>query len=85
MPTPPELTERERAILDLELEWFRFQGSKHQVIRDRFGISVTRYYQLLNALIDTTAAAVAEPVLVHRLQDRRDQQQRIRTLRRLAA
>src|SRR5690349_17681708 len=49
-PEPPAdvLTDRERDILDFEQQWWRHPGSKEQAIRDRFQLSSTRYYQLLN-------------------------------------
>jgi hypothetical protein len=36
-------------------------GSKEQAIRDSFGLSATRYYQLLNALLDNPAALERDP------------------------
>ncbi|GIJ28125.1 hypothetical protein Vqi01_32870 [Micromonospora qiuiae] len=61
------LGEREREILAFERQWWRHAGAKEQAIRDRFGFSATRYYQLLNALLDNPAALAADPVLVGRL------------------
>ena len=61
------LTEREQQILAFEQRWWRYAGAKEQAIRDTFGISATRYYQLLNALLDNPAALAAEPLLVGRL------------------
>ncbi len=61
------LGEREREILAFERQWWRHAGAKEQAIRDRFGLSATRYYQLLNALLDNPAALAADPVLVGRL------------------
>ncbi|MFI7021295.1 DUF3263 domain-containing protein [Micromonospora sp. NPDC049900] len=61
------LGERDREILAFERQWWRHAGAKEQAIRDRFGLSATRYYQLLNALLDNPAALAADPVLVGRL------------------
>ena len=61
------LTEREARILAFELKWWRHAGAKEQAIRDAFDLSSTRYYQLLNGLLDKPAALAAEPVLVARL------------------
>ncbi|MFD2767603.1 DUF3263 domain-containing protein [Micromonospora eburnea] len=61
------LAERDRQILAFEQRWWRHAGAKEQAIRDTFGLSATRYYQLLNALLDHPAALAAEPVLVGRL------------------
>ena len=62
-----DLAEREQAILAFEQRWWRYAGAKEQAIRDTFGISATRYYQLLNALLDNPAALAAEPMLIGRL------------------
>ncbi|MBX7264973.1 DUF3263 domain-containing protein [Micromonospora sp. Llam7] len=61
------LGEREREVLAFERQWWRHAGAKEQAIRDRFGLSATRYYQLLNTLLDNPAALAADPVLVGRL------------------
>lgn len=74
MPPPDQLpdrasglTERDRQILAFERRWWRHAGAKEQAIRDTFGLSATRYYQLLNRLLDEPAAERDDPVLVHRL------------------
>ena len=46
-------------------------------------MSATRYYQVLNALIDTQAALEHDPMLVKRLRRMRAQRQRARSARRL--
>jgi hypothetical protein len=68
-PAGPEaqLTEREREILAFEGKWWKHAGSKEQAIRDSFGVSSTRYYQLLNGLLDNPAALAHDPVLIGRL------------------
>ena len=63
----PELTERGQAILEFERQWWKHAGAKEQAIRDTFGLSATRYYQLLNALLDDPAALAFDPMLVGRL------------------
>ncbi len=62
-----ELDERARRILDFERQWWRQPGAKEQAIRDTFGVSTTRYYQLLNALLDDPLALEHDPVVVQRL------------------
>jgi hypothetical protein len=74
------LSEREGEILAFEKLWWKHAGAKEQAIRDTFGLSATRYYQLLNALLDNPAAMEQEPVLVARL--RRLRSARARTRRR---
>lgn len=61
------LDERSREILAFERRWWRHAGAKEQAIRDTFGLSSTRYYQLLNALLDNPTALAHDPVLVGRL------------------
>jgi hypothetical protein len=63
----PELTEQERAMLDFEKHWWRRPGAKEQAIRETFDLSPTRYYQLLNALLDRPAAVAYDPALINRL------------------
>lgn len=67
-----ELTERDRAILTLEIAWPRQSGAKEEVIRAQLGMSAVRYYQLLNRLIDSEAALEYDPMLVGRLRRIRD-------------
>ncbi|GAB3951724.1 DUF3263 domain-containing protein [Micromonospora vulcania] len=76
--TAPGLTERERAVLAFEQQWWRHAGAKEQAVRDTFGISSTRYYQLLNGLLDNPAALVADPVLIGRLRRLRSSRARNR-------
>lgn len=65
------LSDRDRAILQFEKDWWHFEGAKRAAIREQFHVSPTRYYQLLNALLDDPAALTAEPVVVRRLQRQR--------------
>lgn len=62
-----ELTDTERAMLDLERHWWKFAGAKDRRIRDLFDLNSTSYYRILNALIDRPEALAHDPVLVHRL------------------
>jgi hypothetical protein len=66
-PTIGELTDRDREILAFERQWWKYPGSKETAVRELFGLSPTRYYQVLNALIDHPAALAADPMLVKRL------------------
>ena len=75
---PTALTEREQEILAFEGRWWKHAGAKEQAIRDTFGLSSTRYYQLLNALLDNPAAMEHEPVLVGRLRRLRSTRARSR-------
>ena len=77
------LSRREREILAFERQWWKYAGAKEQAIRELFDMSTTRYYQVLNALIDTPAALAADPMLVKRLRRLRATRQRQRSARRL--
>ena len=81
--TVGELSERDRDILAFERQWWAHAGAKDQAIRDTFRISSTRYYQLLNALIERREALEAEPMLVKRLRRLRAGRQRVRRARQL--
>jgi hypothetical protein len=72
------LAEREQQILAFEARWWKHAGAKEQAIRDTFGLSSTRYYQLLNALLDNPAAMEHDPVLVGRLRRLRSTRARSR-------
>ena len=76
-----ELSQRSRDIIDFERTWRALPGTKAQAIRERFGLSDSRYYQLLNELIDRPEALEADPVLVKRLQAQRARRQRMRSPR----
>jgi hypothetical protein len=61
------LTRQERDILAFERQWWRYAGAKEQAIRDLFDLSATRYYQVLNGLLDRPEALAFDPVTVQRL------------------
>jgi hypothetical protein len=77
------LDRRDREILAFERQWWKYAGAKEQAIRDLFDMSATRYYQVLNALIDRPDALAADPMLVKRLRRLRASRQRARSARRL--
>jgi hypothetical protein len=77
------LTEPERGILAFERQRWLRQGAKERAIRDLLNLSVARYYQVLNALLDKPEALRADPMLIKRLRTLRTGRQRARTARRL--
>lgn len=79
------LDERDRDMLDFEREWWRYAGAKEQAIKARFDLSTTRYYELLNRLIDRDEAVEHDPMLVKRLRRLRAQRQRQRAARRASS
>jgi hypothetical protein len=77
------LAEREQRILAFERQWWKFEGSKEQAIRDEFGFSATRYYQLLNGLVERPEALAFDPLTVKRLRRLRADRRRQRNARQL--
>lgn len=77
------LTDVELEMLAMERLWWQFAGAKEQRIRQRFGMSATRYYQRLNELIDRDDALAYDPLLVKRLRRLRAERSRSRSVRRL--
>ncbi|CUR55577.1 conserved hypothetical protein [metagenome] len=79
----PLLSDRDREILEFERQWWKYAGAKEQAVREKFDMSSTRYYQVLNSLIDKPEALEADPLLVRRLRRLRAARQRQRSARRL--
>jgi len=77
----PGLTERDMRILAFERGGSRSPGVKEQAIAELLDLSATRYYQLLNELIDRPEALAFDPVLVKRLRAQRARRQRMRSPR----
>jgi len=77
------LSQRDRQILEFERQWWKYAGAKEQAIRELFDMSATRYYQIINALIDNPDALAFDPMLVKRLRRMRAARQRARSARRL--
>jgi hypothetical protein len=75
------LSERDMRILAFESRGWRSPGAKEQAISDVLDLPATRYYQLLNELIDKPEALAADPALVKRLRAQRARRQRIRSPR----
>ena len=80
-PAASALSERDAAILDFERQWWRHAGAKEEAIREAFGLSAARYYQVLNAVIDSPAAVRHDPMLVKRLHRARDARTQARASR----
>jgi hypothetical protein len=87
-PLPPdtlssvsELSERDMRILAFERRGWRSPGAKEQAITEVLDLPPTRYYQLLNELIDRPEALAFDPVLIKRLRAQRARRQRMRSPR----
>ena len=75
------LTERDMRILAFERRGWRSPGVKEQAIAEVLDMPATRYYQLLNELIDRPEALAFDQVLVKRLRAQRARRQRMRSPR----
>jgi hypothetical protein len=82
-PSEPALSPRDERILAFERQWWRHAGAKEEAIRAEFGLSAARYYQLLNAVLDSPAALRSDPMLVKRLRRLRDARTTARSARAL--
>ena len=72
------LSDRDRAILDFEGSWWKEPGPKELAVKARFDLSPTRYYQLVNELLDSPDAMAYDPLVVRRLRRMRDRRRRLR-------
>lgn len=75
------LSQRDADVLTFERQWWKFAGAKEDSIREKFSLSTTEYYQVLNAIIDQPAALEHDPMLVKRLRRMRASRQRGRVAR----
>jgi hypothetical protein len=74
-----ELSDRDARILAFEARSWRHPGAKEQAIHDMLDLAPTRYYQILNELIDQPEALRFDPALVKRLRRQRARRQRMRS------
>lgn len=79
------LNDRDIDILDFERSWWKHAGVKEQAIKERFDMSATRYYQVLNDLLEKPEAMEYDPILVKRLKRLRMYRQKQRVARLLGA
>lgn len=61
----------EKRVLDFEHDCLLFSAEKEAQIVANFGFSATRYYQVLNILLDSVVALEYSPILVARLRQAR--------------
>lgn len=74
VPDGAGLSARDRAVLALERRGWSGPGAKERAIREQLEMSPTRYYQLLNALLDDPRALAHDALTVNRLRARREAQ-----------
>ena len=75
----PALSERDKRVLAFERRTWRSAGAKEQDISEALGMSATRYYQVLNELIDLPEALQFDPSLVKRLRAQRARRAALRS------
>ena len=73
-----ELTERDKAILEFERDWWMQQRPKEAMILEEFELSTKRYYEILGELLELPEALRYDPLVVRRLQRLRDRRRRER-------
>lgn len=90
-PTPtvghvsdPNLSDRDREILEFERLHWRYPAAKETAVMDRFGLTITRYLQIRDRLIDDPAAMAYDAQLVKRLRRLRESRREVRTSRHAA-
>jgi hypothetical protein len=79
-PTEPDpasapasaLSDQDLAVLDVARRQWAGPGARERAIRERLGMSPTRYFQLLNALLDDPRALAHDPITINRLRRTRD-------------
>ena len=73
-----ELSDRDIAIIDFERSAWRLEDSKEAAIREIFGLSPSRYYQIRNTILDTDEALRYDPLVILRLRRQRTQRRSTR-------
>lgn len=68
-------------ILGVESQVWQFQGNKERLVREHLNVTMTRYMQLLNALIDSELALQIDSVTTNRLRNIRSARQHFRSAR----
>ena len=70
------LSPDERAVLDVERSWWKSHRTKAEAIRERLGVSSTRYYGILRRLAVSPDALAHDPLVVRRLRRRLSEKRR---------
>jgi len=79
-PSSGSLSAADREILEFERAWWGAAPNKESAVRERFGLTLARYYQRVYALCETAAALEYDAVFVRQL---RQAQQMRHSARRL--
>ncbi|QIG43552.1 DUF3263 domain-containing protein [Nocardioides anomalus] len=73
-----DLSPRDRELLTVEREWWKYADAKDAAIRERLGLTPETYYRALSEIIDLPGALAHDPLLVKRLRRQRQARQRQR-------
>lgn len=73
-----ELSERDIGIIEFERTSWQLPGSKEAAIRQRFGLSTSRYYQLRDNLLESREALQYDPLVIRRLLRLRNKRRAVR-------
>ena len=79
-----QLSQRDRAILDFEQSWWKSATPRDQAVREQFQLTESEYAEVLNQLVASEAALLAEPLLIRRLRRLRDRRRQQHIARRTA-
>lgn len=60
------------AVLEFATRWWRTAGARDEALRVELHLTPTRYFQILNRLIDDEQAVQRYPLLTERLRRQRD-------------
>lgn len=74
-----DLSERDQEILEFERLTWRYPAAKESVVLERFDMTPTRYFQVVDALIDRAEALAYDGQLVNRLRRLREARRRHRS------
>ncbi|ANA86901.1 helix-turn-helix DNA binding protein [Gordonia phage Utz] len=61
------MTDDDRALLDFAAHRWNYAGNQAEAVRTEFGMTVTRFWQRVNNLLDDPDALAHAPVVVNRL------------------
>jgi len=78
------LSERDRALLAFEREWWRHAGAKDVAVRAQLDLGPEDYYRALSRIVGLDDALAHDALLVRRLRRQRIARQRERSERRTA-
>ncbi|MFI0772615.1 DUF3263 domain-containing protein [Streptomyces sp. NPDC021218] len=67
------LSDHDQAIIRMAARGFRTPGARDRAIREHLGLTPTRYFQLLNGLLDDVRALAHDPVTINRLRRIREE------------